>query len=219
MMSARSKGWIATSVILFVLLADQILKIWIKTHLSLHQSIHITDWFYLYFIENKGMAFGLELFNKFFLTALRLFASVFLIWYLQRICRKPEIRFGYCIVVALVIAGAIGNIIDSLFYGIIFSDSLGQVATLFPTGGGYAPFFYGKVVDMLYFPLFEFNWPAWIPFVGGEQFQFFRPIFNVADSAITCSIVLLLLFYRRELSDLNGLTHKQKEIENEDSKA
>jgi len=213
-MSARSKGWIATSVIFFILVADQILKIWIKTHLTLHESIRITDWFYLYFTENNGMAFGIELFDKFFLTSLRIVAAGFLIWYLHRICLKEETRLGYCITIGLVIAGAVGNIIDCLFYGLIFDHSIGQVATLFPEGGGYGPFFYGKVVDMLFFPLIDTNWPDWMPFVGGEQFIFFRPVFNLADSAITCSIFLLLLFYRKDLSDLTELKRKEKPASN-----
>lgn len=209
-MSTRSKGWIATGVILLVLLADQILKFWVKTNMSLYESIRVTDWFYISFTENSGMAFGMELFDKFFLTSLRIVAAVLLILYLRRLCRKPDIRVGYCITIALVIAGAMGNIIDCLFYGMVFSDSLGQVATFLPEGGGYGAFFYGKVVDMFYFPLFEFNWPNWMPFVGGEHFLFFRPVFNIADSAITSSVFLLLLFYRNDLSDLNELSFSKK---------
>jgi signal peptidase II len=215
-MSTRSKGWIATGVIFFVLIVDQLLKIWVKTNMTLHESKHITDWFYIYFIENNGMAFGLELFDKFFLTSLRIVASGFLIWYLHRICRKPEIRLGYCITIALIIAGAIGNVIDCLFYGMIFNDSMGQVATLFPAEGGYGTFFYGKVVDMLYFPLIDTYWPDWVPFVGGDHFLFFRPIFNLADSAITCSVFLLLLFYRKDLSDLNDLSRSKATAKEEE---
>lgn len=216
-MPTRSKGWIATGVIFLVLIADQVLKIWVKTNMVQYESTHITDWFYIYFTENSGMAFGLELFDKFFLTSLRIVAAGFLIWYLHRISRKPEIRLGYCIAIALVIAGAIGNIIDCLFYGLIFDDSLGHVATLFPEGGGYGTFFYGKVVDMLFFPLIDTYWPTWMPFVGGEHFIFFRPIFNIADAAISCSVVLLLLFYRKDLSDLTDLKRSPKaEVETAD---
>jgi signal peptidase II len=201
-MSSRSKGWIAASVILVVLVADQVLKFWVKTNMALHDNIKIADWFYIYFTENNGMAFGIELFDKFFLTSLRIVAAGFLIWYLYRLCRKPESRLGYCITIALVIAGAIGNIIDCLFYGLIFDHSFGQIATLFPAGGGYGSFFYGKVVDMFFFPLIDTYWPNWMPLVGGDHFLFFRPVFNLADSAITCSVILLLLFYRKDLSDL-----------------
>jgi signal peptidase II len=214
-MSKRSKGWIATSVILLILLLDQVLKIWIKTHLSMHDSIRVTDWFYLYFTENSGMAFGIELFDKFFLTLFRIIAAGFLIWYLYRICKKEETRLGYCICIALIIAGALGNIIDCLFYGLIFDHSFGQVATLFPQGGGYGSFFYGKVVDMLYFPLIDTYWPSWMPFVGGDHLIFFRPVFNLADSAVTCSIILLLLFYRKELSDVTTTKHDEKLAEND----
>jgi len=212
-MPTRSKGWIATGVIFLVLIADQVLKFWIKTNMTLYESKHITDWFYIYFTENNGMAFGIELFDKFFLTTLRMVAAGFLVWYLCRICRKPETRLGYCITIALIIAGAVGNIIDCLFYGLIFDGSLGQVATLFPAGGGYGSFFYGKVVDMLFFPLIDTYWPSWMPFVGGDHFLFFRPVFNLADSAISCSIFLLLLFYRKDLSDLNDLKRSKKTVD------
>lgn len=200
-MSTRSKSWTSLFIILSILVIDQAFKIWIKSNMFLGESIKISDWFYIYFTENKGMAFGIELFDKLFLTLFRIVAAGFLIWYLFRICRKESTRMGYCISIALVIAGAIGNVLDCLFYGLIFDHSYSQIATLFPAGGGYAPFFYGKVVDMLYFPLMDTYLPNWIPFVGGDHFVFFRPVFNLADSAITSGILLLLLFYRRDLSE------------------
>jgi len=202
-MPKLSRGWKVSLIIFLILLLDQALKVWIKTHLSFHDSIQVTDWFYLYFTENNGMAFGLELFDKLFLTLFRMAAVVALFWYLYRIISKKTTRFGYCVCISLIIAGALGNIIDCLFYGLIFDDSIGQVATLFPEGGGYGSFLYGKVVDMFYFPLIDTNYPNWMPFVGGEHFLFFRPIFNLADSAISVGIVLLLLFYHRDLTEVS----------------
>lgn len=195
-----SKGQIALLIIFLVLLIDQASKIWIKTHMALHQSFEITPWFYIYFTENNGMAYGIELFSKLFLTLFRIVAVGGFSYYLWR-CIKHNYSMGFIACFALIIAGATGNIIDSVFYGQIFSNSYGQVATLFPAEGGYAPFFYGKVVDMLYFPLFHFNWPEWMPFVGGEEFLFFRPIFNIADSAITVGVALLFVFYRNHIGD------------------
>ncbi|MEA4841184.1 MAG: lipoprotein signal peptidase [Bacteroidales bacterium] len=202
-MPKLSRGWKVSFIIFLILLVDQALKIWIKTHLCLHESIQVTDWFYLYFTENNGMAFGIELFDKLFLTLFRIAAVVALFWYLYRICPKKTTRFGYCVCISLIIAGALGNIIDCLFYGLIFDDSIGHVATLFPEGGGYGSFFYGKVVDMFYFPLIDTNYPNWMPFVGGDHFIFFRPVFNFSDSAISVGIFLLLIFYHRDLSEVS----------------
>jgi len=200
-MSSRSKSWISILIIFSILVIDQVFKIWVKSNMVLGESIKIADWFQIYFTENSGMAFGIELFDKLFLTLFRIIAAGFLSWYLFRTCKKESTRIGYCISVALIIAGAIGNVLDCLFYGLVFDNSYGQVATLFPETGGYAHFFYGKVVDMLYFPLMDTYLPNWIPFVGGDHFVFFRPVFNLADSAITSGILLLLLFYRRDLSE------------------
>ncbi len=195
-----SKGQWAIIVIFLVLLVDQVSKIWIKTHMSLYQSYEVFPWFSITFVENNGMAFGLEIFSKIFLTLFRLVAVTLIGYYLYKIAHSIKYKLGYVICVALVLAGAFGNIIDSVFYGVIFDHSVDQVATLFPAGGGYAPYFYGKVVDMLYFPLFSFYWPDWMPFVGGQSFQFFRPVFNVADSAITVGVIMILLFFRHNLS-------------------
>jgi len=197
-----SRGWKFSILIFLILVADQAVKIWIKTHMTLHDSIRVSDWFYIYFTENNGMAFGIELFDKLFLTLFRIAAVAGLFWYLYRISAKQSTRFGYCVCVSLIIAGALGNILDSLFYGIIFNDSVGQLATFFPDGGGYGSLFYGKVVDMLYFPLIDTYLPNWLPFYGGEHFVFFRPIFNLADSAISIGIFIVILFYRRDLSEV-----------------
>ncbi|MDD4921852.1 MAG: lipoprotein signal peptidase [Bacteroidales bacterium] len=207
-MPKLSRGWRVSLLIFLVLVADQTLKIWIKTNMSLHESIRITDWFYLFFTENNGMAFGIELFDKLFLTIFRIGAVVALFWYLYRICPKKSTRFGYCVCISLIIAGALGNIIDCLFYGLIFDDSVGHMAMLFPDGGGYGTLFYGRVVDMLYFPLIDTYFPNWMPFVGGDHFIFFRPVFNLADSAISVGIILLLLFYRRDLSEVSATKEK-----------
>lgn len=196
-----SKGTLALLIIVSVILLDQALKIWVKTHFYLGESLHITDWFQLYFIENNGMAFGMEMGSKLFLSLFRIVAVAALIYYICRIKSKPYVKPGYMACFALITAGAAGNIIDCLFYGLIFNNPYPpEVATLFPVGGGYAPLFHGKVVDMLYFPLFSFYWPEWIPFIGGDYFLFFQPVFNLADAAITVGILVLIIFYSRYLS-------------------
>jgi len=205
-MAKRSRGWAVALIIFLVLLADQSLKFWVKTHMVLHDSIRITDWFYLFFTENNGMAFGIELFDKLFLTLFRMAAVIGLFWYVSRIMTKSSTRNGYLFCIALIIAGAMGNIIDCLFYGLVFNQSSGQLAVFLPDAGGYGSFFYGKVVDMLYFPIIDTYWPSWMPFVGGESLVFFRPIFNLADASISVGIFILLLFYRKDLSE--GSTSK-----------
>lgn len=196
-----SKGTLALLIILAVIILDQALKIWVKTHFYLGESLHITDWFQLYFIENNGMAFGMEMGSKLFLSLFRIVAVAALIYYICRIKSKPYIKRGYMACFALITAGAAGNIIDCLFYGLIFNNPYPpEVATMFPVGGGYASLFHGKVVDMLYFPLFSFYWPDWMPFVGGDYFLFFQPVFNLADAAITIGILVLIIFYSKYLS-------------------
>lgn len=196
-----SKGAIATIIILGVLIIDQIVKIWVKTHMYLGQEFVITDWFRIYFIENNGMAFGMELGSKLFLTMFRIVAVGLLIYYICRIKNRTDIKTGYIVCCALITAGAAGNIIDSVFYGMIFNNPYPpEVAVMFPPEGGYAPVFHGRVVDMLYFPLFSFYWPDWMPFVGGDYFLFFQPIFNIADAAITVGILVLIIFYSKYLS-------------------
>ena len=191
-----SKATKTILIILLVLTADQVLKIWIKTTFPLstenNPAIYISNWFQIYFVENAGMAFGMEIFNKLFLTLFRIMAVGFIGYYLWLLLRR-DTNMGFIACVALIFVGALGNIIDSVFYGVIFDSSAGQAAQIFPEGGGYAGWFHGKVVDMFYFPLFTF--PAWLPFLGGEIF--FSPVFNLADSAITVGAILILIFYRQ----------------------
>lgn len=180
-----------------MLIIDQIIKILVKTGMRLYESIHITDWFYLYFTENNGMAFGMEIFGKLFLTLFRLVAIIAIVWYTCKIAGK---RFpkGYLVAIALIIAGASGNLVDSLFYGEIFSASSPySVAFRVPWGEGYSSLCYGKVVDMFYFPLVEWDWPSWVPVLAGKHFIFFSPIFNFADSCITVGLFMVILFYGR----------------------
>ena len=195
-----SKGWGAVLIILILLTADQALKIWIKTHMQLHESIEITKWFYLYFTENPDMAFSIEVIGKLFLSVFRIIAVGFIGYYLYGLVKKNySFRFIACI--ALIWAGAMGNIIDSIFYGVVFDHSYGQVATFMPAGGGYETWLHGKVVDMFYFPIVQTVMPEWVPVWGGEEFVFFRPIFNLADSAICVGVFVLLIFYRHTLSE------------------
>ncbi|MGL4781265.1 MAG: lipoprotein signal peptidase [Bacteroidales bacterium] len=194
-----SNGQKAILIIFLTLLIDQISKIWIKTHFELGQHIEVTKWFYIYFTENNGMAFGIEVISKLFLTVFRIVAIGFIGYYLYRIIRNKRLPFGYIACISMIFAGAMGNIVDSVFYGEFFTHSYGQVAQFLPEGGGYAGWFHGKVVDMLYFPIIDTTWPEWMPVVGGDDFVFFRPIFNIADSAITVGVALLLIFYRKIL--------------------
>lgn len=192
-----TRGKIAIGVVAIVLLIDQIIKIIVKTHMYLHDSIHVTDWFYIYFTENVGMAFGMEIIGKLFLSLFRIFAVAAITWFLVKIVQH-KLKIGFIVCVSLILAGALGNILDSVFYGLIFDVSSNtQIATLFPETGGYAPILYGKVVDMFYFPIIDTNWPQWMPWVGGEHFVFFSPIFNFADASISCGIMALLIFYNK----------------------
>ncbi len=195
------KGLLATGVILLVVILDQILKIWVKTGFYLGEDYRIFDWFQLVFVQNNGMAFGMEMGSKLFLTLFRIVAVGVLIWIIARLRNRPWVSCGFMVCIALITAGAAGNIIDCVFYGLIFNNPMPpEVAVMFPDGGGYAPVFHGMVVDMFYFPLFSFNWPEWVPWVGGENFLFFQPVFNLADAAISVGMIVLILFYGKQLS-------------------
>lgn len=203
-------------IVVLVLLVDQILKIWIKTNMTLGQEFPVIGhWFIIHFVENNGMAFGFEFggeYGKIFLSLFRVVAVFGIGWYILQLIKKG-LPMGFIACVSLIFAGAIGNIIDSAFYGLIFNDSYGQVSTLFPEGGGYATFLHGRVVDMFYFPLFSGVYPDWIPFAGGGDFQFFRPVFNVADSAISVGIFSIIIFYRKQFHNLDKKDNEESPID------
>ncbi|MBL6663300.1 MAG: lipoprotein signal peptidase [Flavobacteriales bacterium] len=183
-------------LIAFVLILDQLLKVWIKTNMMIGQEIHFFDWFIIHFTENKGMAFGMEFggnLGKYILSIFRIIAIVAISIYWIKLA-KTQVKKGIIYSISLILAGAIGNMVDSAFYGMIFSESYGQIATVFE--GGYSSFLQGKVVDMFYFPLINGHFPNWFPFVGGNHFIFFRPIFNIADAAISTGVINILIFHR-----------------------
>ena len=211
--SLITKGRLAALIIVAILLVDQAIKIWVKTSMTLHESIHITDWFYITFIENMGMAFGMQLGSKIVLSLFRVIAIGVLGYYIRNQVRQNA-HTGYIVCLAMVLAGAAGNLIDCMFYGLIFNESSPYYLSYFvPFGSGYAPFLMGKVVDMFYFPLIETEWPTWMPFVGGEHFVFFSPVFNFADACISVSVVWLLLFYREEISKISVNKEEEKSVE------
>ena len=189
----------AIITIFLVLTCDQLSKFWVKTNMVLYDNIEIFSWFNIRFVENPGMAFGIELVDTSILAVFRLVVVCVLGYVMIKFIRR-DFSFGFIICLALIFAGAIGNIIDCVFYGVLFDHSYGHVAAFMPDDGGYSTFFKGKVVDMLYFPLIETTWPSWVPFWGGGEFVFFRPIFNIADSSICVSGFILLIFYRHSLS-------------------
>ena len=204
-------GWLVTAMVIVLLVIDQIIKLYIKTHFCLGESVRVTDWFYIEFVENNGMAWGMSFIGKFWLSLLRTAAIVAPIWYLHRIISQGKHRLLYVVLVALVLTGAVGNMIDSMFYGLMFTASSPYyVSYSVPFGEGYAPFLMGKVVDMFRFPFFSYTWPEWVPFFGGQHGTFFDPVFNFADACVSVGIIALLLFCRPELEEL-GESRKKKE--------
>ena len=203
----KKQAIVSVLLTLFILITDQWIKVAVKTGMYMYERIHVTDWFYILFTENRGMAFGLELMDKYLLTSFRIFAVGFLVWFIARHIRRG-IEWGFLICLVSILAGAAGNIIDCLFYGLIFNNPPApMVAEFVPWGTGYETFMQGRVVDMFYFPLVEWDWPSWIPFIGGNHFVFFSPIFNFADACISCGVIALLLFYHKKFQggDFIGL--------------
>ncbi|WP_315545737.1 lipoprotein signal peptidase [Prevotella koreensis] len=199
----RRTTLIVVLLVFAILLIDQVIKIEVKTNMRLHEVIDITGWFKINFIENNGMAYGMTFFNKLVLSLFRIVAISLIGYYLTKVIRKGA-RMGYIICLSMVFAGAVGNMIDCMFYGLIFNASSPEYMSYFvPFGEGYAPFLMGKVVDMFYFPLIETTWPEWVPVVGGDDYIFFSPVFNFADASISVGVAILLLFYRRELSSIS----------------
>lgn len=207
-----TRGQMAMIIIALVLIIDQVIKVWVKLNFSLYDRIIVfDDWFQIYFVENNGMAFGMEFISKIFLSLLRIVAVAWLMKWLVTYIRRA-MKWGFIACLSLIVAGAAGNIIDSLFYGWLFSESTRDtVATFLPVDGGYAAPLFGKVVDMFYFPLVSWDWPSWMPFIGGNHFIFFSPIFNFADAAISCGIIALLLFYSKYLQDLLEPSEKSED--------
>jgi signal peptidase II len=191
-------------LIFIVLLIDQASKIYVKLNFSLGEYVSVFSWFQILFVENNGMAFGMEIGGKLFLTLFRVAAVTGLAFFIRHLI-KSKARCGYVLTISLLLAGAAGNIFDSLFYGLFFSESYGMPATFLPETGGYANLFYGKVVDMLYFPIIKNS---------AGNVLFFSPVFNIADSAITVSVAIILLFFRK---DMNSSLEMKKKPENEEN--
>ena len=209
------RGWLAALIVVAILVVDQIIKIWVKKNMTLHEQIDIFSWFKIVFIENNGMAYGMEIGSKLVLSLFRVVAIGVLGYYIFLQARKHA-RWGYIVCLSMVLAGAAGNIVDSALYGLVFNASSEYYTSYFvPFGTGYAPFLMGKVVDMFYFPLITTTWPEWVPMMGGQQFVFFSPIFNFADSSISVAVVLLLLFYRKEISEITLKKNKEEKPDEE----
>lgn len=221
------RNHIAILIIFLVLLIDQLIKIWIKTSFPLQHEFGIlgSSWARIHFTENEGMAFGMVLggtYGKLLLTLFRIVAVGFIGYYLYSLI-KHSARKSLIISISLIFAGAIGNILDSIFYGVLFTDSINRIAEFMPENGGYAPLLYGHVVDMFYFPMISGHYPKWMPIIGGDYFQYFRPVFNIADSAISIGVISILLFNRsifkdekKKEPDQHMITQSEIQVENSD---
>lgn len=191
----------ALIIVVLILIIDQTLKVWVKTHMEIGDSISVIgNWFYLHFVENEGMAYGMTFggnYGKLFLSVFRLIAIVGIGYYLFSIIRK-KYHIMLIVSISFIFAGAIGNMIDSAIYGLIFSKSGPfTLAEFWPADGGYQTFLHGRVVDMFYFPIAEGYWPQWVPFFGGNKYEFFQPVFNIADASISIGVAILILFQKK----------------------
>ena len=219
----KSRARNSLIILLSILIVDQVSKILVKTNMTLHESIEIFSWFKIMFIENNGMAYGMELGSKLLLSLMRFVLIAILVQYVLRELRNNS-RWGYIVCLVMIVAGAVGNMIDGMFYGVVFDASTPYtVSTFVELGDGYSSFLYGKVVDMLYFPIIDTVLPDWVPFYGGEPYVFFSPVFNIADSSISVAVALLLLFYRKECSELSlsrifGIEDRENKEEKKEQK-
>lgn len=219
----KSRARNSLIILLSILIVDQVSKILVKTNMTLHESIEIFSWFKIMFIENNGMAYGMELGSKLLLSLMRFVLIAILVQYVLRELRNNS-RWGYIVCLVMIVAGAVGNMIDGMFYGVVFDASTPYtVSTFVEPGEGYSSFLYGKVVDMLYFPIIDTVLPDWVPFYGGEPYVFFSPVFNIADSSISVAVALLLLFYRKECSELSlsrifGIEDRENKEEKKEQK-
>ena len=219
----KSRARNSLIILLSILIVDQVSKILVKTNMTLHESIEIFSWFKIMFIENNGMAYGMELGSKLLLSLMRFVLIAILVQYVLRELRNNS-RWGYIVCLVMIVAGAVGNMIDGMFYGVVFDASTPYtVSTFVEPGDGYSSFLYGKVVDMLYFPMIDTVLPDWVPFYGGEPYVFFSPVFNIADSSISVAVALLLLFYRKECSELSlsrifGIEDRENKEEKKEQK-
>ena len=219
----KSRARNSLIILLSILIVDQVSKILVKTNMTLHESIEIFSWFKIMFIENNGMAYGMELGSKLLLSLMRFVLIAILVQYVLRELRNNS-RWGYIVCLVMIVAGAVGNMIDGMFYGVVFdASSPYTVSTFVEPGEGYSSFLYGKVVDMLYFPIIDTVLPDWVPFYGGEPYVFFSPVFNIADSSISVAVALLLLFYRKECSELSlsrifGIEDRENKEEKKEQK-